>query len=553
MEALRETGLGGRATTAASPHVGINEALNRLVMQVAIRAEMLSQEVADTAFVEVHEVTDGLRRIDHQVIYGRRGAGKTHAFRNLATSVDREGGLAVYLDLRTIGSSGGLYGDTNHSLPARGTQLLIDVLEALHGQLLSKAIEDDRFDALLGHLDAILDAATQVRVEGPVSVMSEVTAATDAGDEAGWEAKAQVALTGVKADFQRKKGRKSSSRSAQTQVVQRSGQEVPRILFGRLSKAITAACQSIAPRRLWVLLDEWSSLPLDLQPLLADMLRRGLFACPGVTVKMGAIERRSSFKQRGRDSADYIGLELGADTAAALNLDELLVREDAHEQFFSELIYRHLTALLRQKFNRSFRLEDSAEMASVMFQPGALTEFVRAAEGVPRDALQIAYHAAQQAGRRPIGVLDVQNAARKFYLQDKETGIAGNPGATRVWTKLQKEVVAGRRSRSFLIKRDREKTHAGILDLYDARLIHLMQAGLGTSSEPGALYDGYCLDYGSYVHMLHEAELTAAWNSSGRPWGYRGSEAFLPDGFDERAVFLPSGPSHAVSGARSRR
>lgn len=529
-----------------------NESLNRLVMRIALRAEMLSEEMAETAFVELDQVTDGLRRIDHQIVYGRRGAGKTHAFRNLSMTVGREGDLPVYIDLRTIGSSGGLYGDTSQSLAVRGTQLLIDVLEACHVKLLDRAIDGDSFEGLLEHLDDVANAASQVRVEGPVTVTSEFSEDTEENHDSGLSGRAKAGATGVWAELDGRRGRRSALRDSKKHAFHRSGHEVPRVLFGRLSRTISNAAAAIAPRRIWILLDEWSSLPLDLQPLLADMLRRALFTCPGITVKIGAIERRSSFTIAGSNKANYIGIELGADTAAALNLDAYLVGgRQEQSQFFTELLYRHLVAFYGH-LNHAFVIRDSADLSQKMFGPGALAEYVRAAEGVPRDALQIAYHAAQHAARNPITVEHVQMAARRHYLQDKETGIAGKAEATKVWAKLQRDVVSRRRSRTFLIKRDRERTHSGILDLYDARLIHLLEPGLVTRGDPGVLYDGYCLDYGSYVNMLHKAELSAAWDSSMRLWEYRRGEAFLPDVFGESAVFSPTDLAQSAGG-RGRR
>jgi hypothetical protein len=70
------------------------------------------------------------------------------------------------MDLRTVGSTGGLYGDTTQPISVRGTQLLIDVLEAIHPGPLARAIDDEAFEGLLGHLDGIAEAATEVRVEG---------------------------------------------------------------------------------------------------------------------------------------------------------------------------------------------------------------------------------------------------------------------------------------------------------------------------------------------------------------------------------------------------
>ena len=69
--------------------------------------------------------------------------------------------------------------------------------------------------------------------------------------------------------------------------------------------------ESIKPRRVWILLDEWSAVPADLQPYLADFLRRALFPINGLTVKIAAIEQRSYFQKPG-NAGDYVGIEVGA-------------------------------------------------------------------------------------------------------------------------------------------------------------------------------------------------------------------------------------------------
>ncbi len=79
-----------------------------------------------------------------------------------------------------------------------------------------------------------------------------------------------------------------------------------------------------------------------------------------------------------------------------------------------------------------------------------------------------------------------------------------------------------------------------MLDLYDARLIHLLKPGLVSSSKPDMVYDGYAVDYDCYVKALKEMEMDAAWQASGHPWTFRGDEAFLPDRFDESVIFMYS-------------
>lgn len=336
--------------------------------------------------------------------------------------------------------------------------------------------------------------------------------------------------------------RTATRKSRAMRSEKRNGTELPQLRFGQLSRCFERLCRGISPARLWILLDEWSSLPLDLQPILADMLKRVLFACPGVTVKIGAIERRSTFVQRTSPSR-YLGIELGSDTGATLNLDEHLVCADDHEavvRFYERVIQKHIVTTAEEA-GAAWPLT-IAELKRAMFEGDAFSWLVRAAEGVPRDAINILGLAAGYAGRRKIEPRDVQRAARTYYLQDKEKGIIGNAEAGRVWDTLQAEVVFQKRSRTFLLQRTRGQMSTAMLDLHDARLIHLLRPGLTAASRPGLIYDGYAVDYGCYVNALKEIEIDAAWDLSGRPWEFHGGEAFLPDRFDDRVIFTHDAP-----------
>ncbi|MGH3687713.1 MAG: hypothetical protein ACRDRU_00980 [Pseudonocardiaceae bacterium] len=83
--------------------------------------------------------------------------------------MDDDGQLTLLIDLRQIGSNGGLYPDTAEGFSLRASQLLIDVLEEIHDRLLDIALEIDAFSGMLDHLDALAKAATQVSVEDPSS------------------------------------------------------------------------------------------------------------------------------------------------------------------------------------------------------------------------------------------------------------------------------------------------------------------------------------------------------------------------------------------------
>ncbi|HEX2238136.1 MAG TPA: hypothetical protein VHJ19_07255 [Gammaproteobacteria bacterium] len=95
-----------------------------------------------------------------------------------------------------------------------------------------------------------------------------------------------------------------------------------KVIFPELQKLLRNVLE-FANTRLFVLNDEWSSLPLDIQPYLAEFLKRGLLSLTIATRKIGALEYRCRLSDQ-RDSG-VLGFELGADIATAPGLDDYFV------------------------------------------------------------------------------------------------------------------------------------------------------------------------------------------------------------------------------------
>ena len=111
-----------------------------------------------------------LNSIDHQIIYGRRGTGKTHALLYLFETKRQQGDVAVFVDMRTIGSSVGLFADESIPLAERATRLLRDTLTHIHERLFDIATTPEQtvldLSRVAEPLDAFFDAATETQVLG---------------------------------------------------------------------------------------------------------------------------------------------------------------------------------------------------------------------------------------------------------------------------------------------------------------------------------------------------------------------------------------------------
>lgn len=127
------------------------------------------------------------------------------------------------------------------------------------------------------------------------------------------------------------------------------------------------------------MLDEWSSIPEDIQPYLADFIKRTLFPIQNVCVQIAAIEQRSRF--RVGDGAETVGIELGSDASADINLDDFLVIENNQDTavgFFAEMLFRHLQAVVTPG---SIIANSAMDFVRVAFtQEPAFRELVRACD-----------------------------------------------------------------------------------------------------------------------------------------------------------------------------
>ena len=121
--------------------------INDTFLRFNRRAESVDPTQLVETFVDAGPLSALLSSIDHQVMYGRRGTGKTHALTYLAETKTADGDIGFLVDMRTIGSTGGLYADPSYSISERATRLLVDTLGYIHENLLRFSIEnDDRLD-----------------------------------------------------------------------------------------------------------------------------------------------------------------------------------------------------------------------------------------------------------------------------------------------------------------------------------------------------------------------------------------------------------------------
>lgn len=477
--------------------------LNKALLKLSKRAEKYTSQQLEESFVDVGPLFTLLSNSDNQVVFGRRGTGKTHVLSYLDTKLKSNNVLSVQIDMRTIGSTGGIYADTHLSISERATRLLSDTLCAIHDGILESVIDDDKdlydLSFLAVNLDNLAEQSTAIIIDGDVEreFGSDTKLSSSKTDD--------ISVELIPSCFSMKAGT-SGSVESETNASERNlkkGAERIRIHFASVFNEFEKLVDKLPSKQLWILIDEWSEVPLDLQPFLADLLRRTLYPVNGITVKVAAIEQRCNFRLHDTSGNNYVGIEIGADASASLNLDEFMVFDNDEEKakdFFGNMLFKHVSSLEADE-NESMSLITKARFINDVFtQTSAFEEFVRSSEGVPRDAINIVGLAAQKALDRQISIPITRESARNWYHRSKHKAISSRPEAVNLLDWIINEVIGQRQAKGFLLSAN---TKDELIDyLFDNRILHLLKTGVSAQLYPGKRFNVYCLDYGCYVDLL---------------------------------------------------
>jgi hypothetical protein len=147
--------------------------------------------------------------------------------------------------------------------------------------------------------------------------------------------------------------------------------------------------------------------------------------------------------------------------------------------FFANLFYKHYIT----SANAADQIDGPERLIGFLFtQSRVFDELVRAAEGVPRDAIYLISKIAQRSFGKRITVDDVQQGARDWYQQDKYMVVRQDELLSRLLERIIEEVIGNRRSRAFLFRSGQLNQY---LDrLFDARLLHILKRGRSSHDEP---------------------------------------------------------------------
>ena len=449
-----------------------------------------------SSYVEVG-ILPQLLNSNNQILYGRRGTGKTHILRIYENNYKKDNHKTIcYIDCRFLGSSP-QFSDTSLSISHRCSSLFIDVLNEIYDVLLNHIAYEPNptSDMALNSLADLSQSSI-----GEIQKSKKITDKNSETNKLGFNGNVGISTSSISATI----SKNSEISGTVEKTVEFNAEEYEKIIFPDLHYHLKKVLE-YAETELILIFDEWSAIPFDIQPYLAEFIKKSFIPIPEITIKIGALEYRTNFTIP-REKHNYIGLELGSDISTNLDIDEYYVYDKNPNQIvntFLDILYKHILSELPEDYLKlNYNINTSNQFLQNIFSGRpAFTELVRASEGVVRDFINIfnlSFFDIQRKGINTIDKKTIIEAGRQWFENDKSKNLDDI-----LHTKLRliiDEVIGKKKARSFLVSRDLER-HPIIQKLFDARVIHLVKKGYSDKDNPGIRYSIYSLDYGTYVDL----------------------------------------------------
>lgn len=473
----------------------VEEAINKL--SDSIRAERNDSK----SFLDIYadkKIIQRLTNHNNQIIYGRRGSGKTHLLLALheelieINNTSESKYIPIYIDLRKL-------------LP-----LITDIDNSLveTSVLIFQHIINDILEALIANLRYIFDIKEvgtkniieESRKEKILKILSELNIEFD-----GRKFKKLGAIEFNQEEISKIAGSLNLSQKPALQLEGlkqlkeiHSDQYIKYISFSDISSYLGELLNNLNGIKIVCILDEWSELPLKLQPYISELLKR-TFIASRFTLKIGAIPYRSKFRNT-ISEGHSIGLEEGGDIFA-IALDNRYIFEinkNGTRDFYNELLYKHLSEINKPLFSGL----DESNFINLFFATQALSEILIASAGIPRDFMNLfilSYNNRSNRNQRII-LKNIRNSTSEWYTSDKKEEIESDKSIKYLFEGIVNEIVIGKKKTHFLLPQKYSENNF-IKKLVDLRVLHIRQKGLSHKHVIDKMYDAYSVDYGSYTSI----------------------------------------------------
>ena len=464
-----------------------------------------AENIHSTGYLDLyvgHDALDSLNNVNNQVIYGRRGSGKTHLLKALQERINGEFAesrrIAIYIDSRRILP----HSESNSLIPE---QIAFLVFRNIIQKLIDAFSENVR--PIFGRADVIsirTDPLDQDAKETLNRILKTINL-----ELLGTSIRrlAEVPVTREEISKTNKKLILSSSPEAAYDKEnelrnQTTVKETSFISIFDIAENLEKLVEWLDLNRVICLVDEWSEVPVSAQRHLAEMIKKAFIASQ-FSFKIAAIPNRTDLgiktgeKFYGlEDGGDIFGYQL--DNRYVFEIDKVKTRH-----FFNQLLHKHIGAITPELTLKLLGKKRTENFINLFLTNKALGELLIASAGIPRDFINLfiySYEQFKDSNAKHISVKNIRLATSSWYETDKKKQVDEHPIEKALLQAIVQEIVVNKNSSHFMIG-EQYSTNSHIQSLIDFRVLHLRKKGYSHKDLAKETFNVYSIDYGCYNHL----------------------------------------------------
>lgn len=406
----------------------------------------------------------------HQVVFGRRGSGKSCLFVHFLNDTNANNGvLPIYIE-----------GDEFKRLtyPDLLVRLLLRIFEKMPdaNKKWRRVIRlPNKTQKNIDDLRRILSQAEEARVKQTDGTSSDENVELSKGP-------AKVS------------GKKSKKHEKQSEFTEIKLDHLERYLSD-YKEALSTSLANSRYDSAYILLDDFYLIPRSRQPDVIDYLHR-LVRGTDFYLKIGTVRHRTTII---RNEESTIGVELHQDVEE-ISLDRTLEDIESTSQYLSQM-------LEAVAFNAG--LDNPKD---TLFNPEAFHALSLASGGVPRDFLNIFVEAVSSSlsdGKEKwITPTYIWKGASRLSYRTKlnnlrEEGVSDSSPLERLYRDIVSFCLKEKRRTAFLVSQEQAQeypaTHELIQQLMDFKLIHIIEPDTSAASGRKGRFEAYTLDFSLFM------------------------------------------------------
>lgn len=502
------------------------EDLQDAIVSIKLRAEKQPKLENDLQyFVQIIDFA-ALSAPNTQIIYGRNGTGKTHLlkafYQYCESNFEDNKILPVYIDFKNLDLGPVLPRISLDDLILRFYRLflrkIIDRLKEFSDKVITMSLLEKVFGGESKSRKQKIDESIEklnslLNMEQIEEQVKEYVRKVEKGKEGSSKIGGRVGISSQistsKPEAQIGAGFEISAEEVEKakETIELIYRGLAVINYESIRNELESIVEQCGAKAIILLVDEWSSVSLSIQPYLAEMIRKTIAVSNKVFLKIVTLKYLTQTSAI-VDPPQRIGFQSGVDIIPLADLDLLLnydIDQQGVKDFLTMVAYKH-TCLELPALKEYSVTEFEDYLCSELFEKSSVYfELVRSSEGNPRDFLSVLSSCcitARLGDSKKISQKQVIEAAARFFTESKSPEIKNYPQANTLFNKIFRKVVQNRH-KLFLISAEKAEYDRRIQALWHYRFIHLVMSSFTTVDEDRIPheYAVYSMDYGKLLSL----------------------------------------------------